>query len=193
MEQKFKQTYYKALRLEENATTEYIKTLISEGKDSAAIISLILEYAIEMNRPEIFSDCLALSDLLQDPEKFFSCEFKGKYWMAYWLLKKIRNPSTKIMSNLVHNMVFDFKKLDLDIADIYAIQGCCAFIKERGFELIGYKKHFVEKMTNLREIRRGRTKEWMYYHILENVTCNPDHPIGRKRVLALTERFNNYR
>lgn len=196
MEQRFKNTYYKALRLNENDSTEYIKTVIKDGCDSAAIISLVLEYAIEMNRPEIFSDCLALSDsipLLQDPEKFFSCDFKGRYWMAYWLLKKIRNPSTKIMTDLVHNMAFDFKKLDLDVSDIDSIQGCCAFVKDRKVDLLGYKNHFVEKMTKLREIRRRRTKYWMYYHILENVTCNPDHPIGRKRVFGLAERFNSYR
>ena len=183
----FKNMFRTALNLEGNNTNQML-SLLEEGKDSQAIVRVIADYSILVDNSAVFTACMRFVDR-QTSEYLFSNDAKGKYWMIYRLLKKIETPSPKIMSNLLHNIMFDFKELDATTDDILSMQDCCAFIREQGMTFTRQYTHFLNTMSNLREKRRRRAIENMYWFVLQNVTCNPDHPIGKRRIEALARDF----
>lgn len=188
----FRTDFNTALNLSSDSSTEFMLNLLEKYKTSQAIIRVIADYSIESYNTDVFLACMKHIDK-QTVEYLFSNEGKGRYWMIYRLLKKIQTPSAKIMSSLLHNIRIDFNELDMSSDDILSIQDCCAFIKEQGMTFTHNYTQFLNTMCSLREKRRKRAKENMYWLILQNVTCNPDHPIGKKRVNALALDFNNMR
>lgn len=183
----FKTMFHASLNLTGN-DTEQMLNLLEQGKDSQAIVQVIADYSMLVDNSTVFTACMRFVDR-STSEYLFSNEAKGKYWMIYRLLKKIETPSPKIMSNLLHNIMFDFKELDATTDDILSMQDCCAFIRDRGMTFTRQYAHFLNTMANLREKRHRRARENMYWLVLQNVTCNPDHPIGKRRVDVLANDF----
>ncbi len=181
----FKDNFRSILTRIEMMSDEEIKRDIGS---SECISHLVLDYAIEANNAGLFSACIDKVDAAK-LDSFFACEFEGKYWMARRVLKRIRNPKPKIMSDLVYNMMYDFNNLNLSLNDILAIQDCCEIVQNN--KMFFAKRHmdFVTTMANLKKMRHKRVKVNMYYLMLQNVIMNPDHPIGQRNINAAAQRF----
>ena len=73
--------------------------------------------------------------------------------------------------------------LHLSMNEIYDMQDCFHYLNTI---LLGWTikiKHFLNIMSSLRERRLRIAKKKIYYFVIKNVICNPDHPIGRRLIL----------
>ena len=113
-------------------------------------------------------------------------------WMFYRLALKgyFKTCTQEEMWKVVYKMKNKYlTRPDMSLDEIYSMQDCCHYLNTilSGW---GIKiKSFLNIMSRLRERRLRIAKKKIYYFVIKNVICNPEHPVGRRLIL---KEYNMY-
>jgi len=124
----------------------------------------------------------------KDINGIFKHRFVYNPWMFYRIASKgYVDYGFTIKVTIFHNMQERYLTQKLSMDEIYNIQDCFHYIKYMDdsitIKMTEKAQRFLDIMEKMRERRFRIAKKKIYYYIIKNVVCNPDHPIGRKLIM----------
>ena len=164
---------------------EYGKFLSSPFGGSSAIIHILVT-----DRRDVFLKYINIiaDTVSKDINGLFKQRFVYNPWMFYRIASKgyiDYNFTTKL--TIFYDMKERYMTQKLSMDEIYNIQDCFHYIKYMDSSVMTIMtdraRRFLDVMEKLRDRRFRIAKKKIYYYVIKNVVCNPDHPVGRKLIM----------
>lgn len=146
------------------------------GLDSKACNIFLIQKAIELGREDIFRECVKVLDNVDS----LCLEMCAKY-NRLSMLKRLLNFEIRDCPFGVSDYLVSLYNSHPTFQCIKDIQECCRRISNSNVYTFHY--NFIKTQTKLRESHIKYIKKELYYSIIQNVICNPNHKIGRKLIL----------
>ena len=143
--------------------------------------SSAIEQIIISDRRDVFLKHLELILELLDPMAIFKAVIKNP-WM-FIRLKPHQNYTTEQLWLILYYMRTTYLSDNFSMRTLYDMQDCFCCLRSVCGPGVGKMKRFLATMVMLRARRFRLAKKVIYYYIIRNVVCNPDHPVGKKLIL----------
>jgi len=168
--------YY--MRVDDSTTIEeYGNILESNSFNRCSAIERI----IIGDRRDVFLKHLDLILELLDPMAVFKVVIKNP-WM-FIRLKPHLNYTSEQLWLILYYMRTTYLSDNLPMRTLYDMQDCFCLLRSVCGPGVGKMKRFLKTMVMLRARRFRLAKKVIYYYVIRNVVCNPDHPVGKKLIL----------
>jgi len=103
-------------------------------------------------------------------------------WM-FIRLKPQLNYTSEQLWLILYYMRTTYLSDNLPMRMLYDMQDCFCLLRSVCGPGAGKMKRFLQTMVMLRARRFRLAKKAIYYYVIRNVVCNPDHPVGKKLIL----------
>lgn len=165
-------------RIDDSTTIEeYGRILESRSFNRSSAI----EQIIIGDRRDVFLKHLELILELLDPMAIFKIVIKNP-WM-FIRLKPHENYTTEQLWLILYYMRTTYLSDNFPMRTLYDMQDCFCCLRSVCGPGVGKMKRFLATMVMLRARRFRLAKKVIYYYVIRNVVCNPDHPVGKKLIL----------
>ena len=150
--------------------------------NSKACNIFLLQKSIELERYDILKECVKILDSIDS-----LCLQMCVQYNRLTMLKRLLGFKIQECPYSVSYYLVSLYNSHPSFQCIKDIQECCRRIFSNNI----YSSHsnFIKTQAKLRESHIKHITRELYYNIIQNVVCNPNHKIGRKLIL---KQYNDY-